>query len=67
MTSINATMGLNHAVERKFIFRDVVALYRREGTVKECPISIMFVDEIAVDMGARHVLWILGECVLVIV
>ena len=51
MRSINAVPSLQYSVDRQFIFRDVIALYRRQEIVNECPIAIMFVDEIAVDRG----------------
>ena len=41
----------SYSVDRQFLFRDVIALYRRQEIVNECPIAIMFVDEIAVHRG----------------
>ena len=51
MRSINAVPSLQYSVDHQSLFRDVIALYRRQEIVNECPIAIMFVDEIAVHRG----------------
>ena len=51
MRSINAGPSLQYSVDRQFLFRDVIALYRRQEIVNECPIAITFVDEIDVHRG----------------
>lgn len=51
MKSINAIVGLEHEVNRRNIFEDVIDTYREGDIVGECPIVVRFDGEIAVDNG----------------
>ena len=51
MKSINAVSGKEHFINRATVYEDVIHLYRNDEILKECPIYIEFVGEMAVDYG----------------
>lgn len=51
MKSINASIGPEHFINRATVYEDVINLYQDDKILKECPIYIEFVGEIAVDYG----------------
>ena len=51
MTSIGAKAGEKHTVHRDTIYNDVIKLYQCGEIIMECPISIVYESEVAIDEG----------------